>query len=48
MMTLSLAIAVPFRASAERLGRRQDVLQSALGTATIGLGLWIAWRHLIP
>ena len=48
MMTLSLAIAVPFRLSADRLGRRQDLLQAALGTATIGLGIWITWQHLTP
>jgi cytochrome c biogenesis protein CcdA len=48
MTTLSLAIALPFRLSADRLGRRQHVLEAALGTATIGLGVWIAWQQLTP
>ncbi len=46
MMTLSLAISVPFRFSAQRLGRLQHGLESVLGAATIALGGWIALRTL--
>jgi cytochrome c biogenesis protein CcdA len=46
MTTLSLAIALPFRLSAERLGYRQRALEAALGTATIALGVWIAWQRV--
>lgn len=47
MMTLSLAISVPLRLSANGLGRFQSRLESALGTATIALGTWIAVRTLL-
>ena len=46
MMTLSLAIALPLRLSADRLGQWQHALQGALGTATIGIGVWLAWSQL--
>lgn len=48
MTVLSLAIALPLRFSAERLGHRLQVLHAALGTATIMLGVWIAWQQLTP
>lgn len=47
MMTLSLAIAVPFRLTAHRLGRVQPLLEGGLGTATIALGAWIAFATLL-
>jgi len=46
MMTLSVAIALPLRLSADRLGRFQHLLHGALGAATTVLGVWIAVRHL--
>lgn len=46
MMTLSVAIALPLRLSAERLGRMQPFLQGALGAVTASLGVWIALQHL--
>ncbi len=46
MMTLSVAISLPLRLSADRLGRYQHLLQGALGAATTALGVWIAVQHL--
>jgi cytochrome c biogenesis protein CcdA len=47
MMALSLAISVPLRLSALRLGPASRRLEGALGVVTIALGSWIAASVLI-
>jgi cytochrome c biogenesis protein CcdA len=46
MMALSVAISIPLRASARRLGRLHAGLEGVLGASTVVLGCWIAIQVL--
>jgi sulfite exporter TauE/SafE len=46
MVSLSVAISVPLRASARHVGRLHAGIERVLGTATIALGCWMAIQVL--